>query len=453
MSNYSLKRRLLLWLSGAVTIGVLIQAVVSYRVALDEVDLLSDYHMEHMALAIKSGLPPPAMPDELDTDAPDDGFDLVIQAWSVDGERVLGAASTEERLPQHLVEGFSTIQRNGHSYRVFVIKHDKGIIQVTNELSARNALARRLAWRTSTPVALMAPVLLLLVWAVVSWSLRPVEDARAQVAHRSHDDLSPLPEDGLAQELLPFVREINTLFDRIRKHLSSQQQFIADAAHELRSPLAALRLQVQSLQRADNSADIDMASRRLLEGIDRSTRLVEQLLVLARQEASAEAQAMEGADLSQVARLAVSDVLHHAMERQTDLGVQQLASLKVQAPPDALRIALRNLLDNAIKYSPPGSVVDLSVQPLPSGQASVVVEDGGPGIPDDELPRVFDRFFRGQHPETMGSGLGLSIVRTITDKVGATISMGRSQRLGGLRVEIVFPVAATGSQSADNLPP
>lgn len=437
LTVYSLRRRLLFWLFAAITLGVLIQAGVSYRVALDEVDLLSDYHMEHMALAIKGGLPPPVMPDELETETEDDGFDLSIQAWNQDGERVLGTASAASRVPRHPVLGFSTLDVDGRAVRVFVIRHEHGVIQVTNDISSRNTLARKLAWRTSTPVVLMAPVLLLGVWWLVSVSLRPIEEARAQVADRAPNDLSPLPRSGLPSELLPFIDEINSLFERIRHHLSSQQQFIADAAHELRSPLTALRLQVQGQQRAQSDDDRDMANRRLLAGIDRSTRLIEQLLALARQESPEGAPTVSVA-LSQLMRLAISDVFPMAQDRHIDIGADHISEVHVQGQPEALRMLLRNLLDNAVKYTPEHGTVSVSVVSGSTKGVSVKVEDSGAGIHPNDRPRVFDRFYRGASSGALGSGLGLSIVKAIADRHGIKVEIGTSSRLGGAQITLHF---------------
>lgn len=434
---YSLRRRLLVWLFAAISLGVLIQAAVSYRVALDEVGLISDYHMEQMALAIKSGLPPPAMPESLDTDDVSDGFDLTIQAWNHKGERVLGSSKSAQSMPTNVTLGFSNLTKDGRHFRVFFIKHQHGLIQVTHDIHARNLLAQRVAWRTSLPILLMAPLLLLGVWYLVSKSLKPVERSRAQVANRSFSDLSELPTQGLPQELLPFVIEINQLFDRIAQHLSSQRNFIADAAHELRSPLAALRLQIQSLQRTNNESDRQLASQRLLAGIDRSTRLVEQLLSLARQEAP-DAAVQVPVDLEQIVKLAIADLLPLAQERGIDLGCEQISAMSGYGHPLAVRMLLQNLLENAIKYTPSPGMVNVSL--LTEGSNAVLqIEDSGPGIPVHEHTRIFDRFYRLHTSDATGSGLGLAIVKAITDRQNIGIELGQSNALGGLMVRLIFP--------------
>ncbi len=449
-SLYSLRRRLLSWLFASITLGVIAQAVVAYNVALDEVDLLSDYHMEHMALALKNGLPPPVTPAALEDEDASDGFDTIIEAWNNDGEQVLGG-SAADRIPAHEVLGFSTLKSDGKTYRIFAVQYQHGVIQVTNDMSSRNELARKLAWRTSMPILLMAPLLLLGVWWLVSLSLRPIEHARKQVADRQSNDLSPLPTSNLPSELLPFVEEINHLFVRIRHHLSSQRNFIADAAHELRSPLTALRLQVQGFQRAHSDEERELANHRLLEGIERSTHLVEQMLILARQEEGNASTAHQALDLPQLARLAMADVFPIAQARHIDFGSDSMVACEVLGQADGLRVLLRNLLDNAVKYTPAQGVVDISIFRNADNHIVLRIEDSGAGIADEDMPRVFDRFFRGQQQDAViGSGLGLSIVRAIADRHDLTIGMRKSARLGGLQIELIFPRQQATPQSRDN---
>ena len=218
----------------------------------------------------------------------------------------------------------------------------------------------------------------------------------------------------------------------------SRSDFVADAAHELRSPLTALKLQAQALRRADeDSAAREAGIARLNQGIDRAIHLVEQLLVLAREEAGAgQASAIgEQINLQDVVKLAVADVLPLARHKQIDLGLAENQApelLQVRGQSEALRILLRNLLDNAVKYTPEAGQVDVSLH-LHAGQPVLTIEDSGPGIAPDDRPRVFDRFFRASDVALeSGSGLGLAIVKVIAQRHGATLALDRSDRLGGL---------------------
>jgi two-component system OmpR family sensor kinase len=300
-------------------------------------------------------------------------------------------------------------------------------------------MASNLALRTLGPIAVMMPILMLVVWWVISGSLEPVARVRKQLASRQADDLSPVSDAGLPDEVRPLVQELNLLFGRVRTAFDTQQNFVADAAHELRTPLAALKLQVQSLERSDSRADsLDarkLAISRLSAGIERATRLVEQLLVLARQEANEAPR--QPVELAGLARRAVADLIGVAQNKHIDLGLQRDDAGTVEAQPEALMILLRNLVDNAIKYTPSGGTVDVSVA-AEQGALSVSVEDSGPGIPPEERERVFDRFYRVPGSDAAGSGLGLAIIKAIAERHGATLSLGESRRLGGLEATVRF---------------
>ncbi len=434
----SLRTRLLLFLLAAIVLAAGTQAFVAYRTVLKEADGIFDYHMQQMALSLRAGLPPSAAVGGLG--AGDGNFEFVVQVWTASGVRIFESA-TEAALPQRAVLGFSDVQARGTTYRVFSIQTGALVIQVAQDMAARRHMAGTLALRTVGPIALAAPLLMLVVWWVVSRSLAPVARVRRQVASREADDLSPVSEDGLPEEVRPLVHELNLLFDRVRRAFAAQKHFVADAAHELRSPLTALKLQVQSLQRAPDDAARELAVGRLAAGIDRTTRLVEQMLALARHEASAAAGAKpQRVELHEVARLAISDAVAAAQARRIDIGMARSDPAVVLGQPEALRMLLRNLLDNAVKYAPQGGRVDIGIAAL-NRQVELSVEDSGPGLPDAERERVLDRFYRSGEPQVPGSGLGLAIVKSIADLHGATVMLSRSEALGGLRVTLTFPAA------------
>ncbi|WP_076998479.1 ATP-binding protein [Variovorax sp. KK3] len=434
----SLRARLLLFLLAAIVLAAGVQGFVAYRTVLEEADQIFDYHMQQMALSLRAGLPPSAAVSGLGDS--EENFEFVVQVWTLDGQRIFESAA-QAALPQRAVLGFSNVRARGTTYRVFSLQSRTLVIQVAQDMAARRNMAGTLALRTVGPIALAAPLLMLVVWWVVSRSLAPVARVRGQVASRQADDLSPVSDDGLPEEVRPLVQELNLLFDRVRRAFEAQRHFVADAAHELRSPLAALKLQVQGLQRAHDDAARDLAVGRLAAGIDRATRLVEQMLVLARQEASAAAGSpMETVDLREVARLALSDAIAAAQARGIDVGIADADddAAQVQGRLEPLRTLLRNLLDNAIKYTPEGGRVDIRIARR-NGASELIVEDSGPGLPEDERGRVFDRFYRSGEPQAPGSGLGLSIVKSIAEQHNAGLGIGRSEALGGLRVVLRFP--------------
>ena len=439
-AQHSLRARLLWFVLLPILLVTIIQAITAYRGALQQADAMFDDHLQQVARSMRRSVEmgvPLSMPLEEGT-GDDAAFDLYVQIWGQDGTQLF--RSNRSALPPRAVLGFSDVQANGNRYRVYSLQTPLQTVQIAQDLSARAARAQALALKAVLPFALLTPLLMLAVWWVINRSLAPIERARRQVAQRAADDFSPLPSHDLPHEVRPLVDELNLLFGRVQNAFDTQKNFVADAAHELRSPLTALKLQAQALRRTD-TADESPATReaaitRLNQGIDRTIRLVEQLLILAREETSSGTPAFEPVDLMDSVRLAVADMLAQAQLKQIDLGLVKSEPAWVRGQPEALRMALRNLLDNAIKYTPAGGQIDISIEVV-NGQALLAVDDSGPGISPDARPRVFDRFFRaGNVLAETGSGLGLAIVKTIADRHGATLRLDQSAGLGGLRAEL-----------------
>ena len=432
----SLRARLLVFLLAAIVLAGSVQGLLAYRGALAEADALFDYHMQQTALALRSGLPVDARGLGPGLEPEDENHEFIVQVWTNEGLRIFESA-VGAALPQIAVLGFTDVQARGGTYRVFSLQTRSQVIQVAQNMAVRRSMARTLALRTLAPLAAMAPLLALAVWWGVRRSLAPVERVRRQLAQRQADDLSPVSDAQLPDEVQPLVGELNLLFERVRRAFDAQQHFVADAAHELRSPLAALRLQLQGLQRAGAHDDAarEAAIERLSAGIDRATRLVEQLLALARQEAGGAP--AEPVDLRAVAQLALADVAPAAQARQMDLGLLDSETVTVPGNAEALRMLARNLLDNAIKYTPPGGRVDVQVRAV-DGHAELTVEDSGPGIPPEHRERALQRFVRVTGDAAPGSGLGLAIVQAVAQAHGASVALDASPRLGGLRVTVRF---------------
>jgi len=359
--------------------------------------------------------------------------------WTEDGLRVF-ESNPHPVLPARAVLGFSNVSANGTTYRVYSLQAGSRVIQVAQDLSSRRIAAGTLALRTVIPVLLTAPLLMFVAAWVVRRSLAPVAVVRRQIAARQPGDLSELRAVGVPDEILPLVNELNLLFARVQRAFQAQQHFVADAAHELRSPLAALKLQVQRLQRSGDESARSVATERLAAGIDRATRLVEQLLVLARQEARATAdEPRERVSLSGVARSIVTELAPAARERAIDLGLLESdATAVIDGYADALHILIRNLVDNAIRYTPEHGAIDVEVCSREGG-VWVAVEDSGPGIPPDERGRVLERFHRGRDVNAPGSGLGLAIAQAIAHLHNGQLELTKSERRGGLRAVVRFP--------------
>jgi two-component system OmpR family sensor kinase len=430
----SLRRRLLWLVLAAIALASLLQASTAYRTALRQADALFDQHLQEIARSVRGGMP---FAPGLGSDDP--AFNFKVQIWGPDGVQIF--RSPRSPLPPQAVLGFSDGVAGGVRYRVYSLQTPEQTVQIAQDLDARQSRARALAAQAVLPIALLAPLLMLAVWWLIDRSLAPVERTRRQIAGRAADDLSPLPEAGLPEEVLPLVQELNLLFGRARQAFETQRSFVADAAHELRSPLTALKLQAQALRRAQDEGTREAAVARLNEGIDRAIDLVGQLLALAREEGERQGGGEpEQIDLQDLVRQVVSEVLPQAQAKRIDIGLAsgENEPLLVQGQPAALHTLLRNLLDNAIKYTPEGGQVDISLS-LRDRVPCLFVEDSGPGLPDAERERVFDRFYRVSGTAAPGSGLGLAIVKTIAAAHGADVRLDRSPRLGGLRVEVRLP--------------
>jgi two-component system OmpR family sensor kinase len=334
--------------------------------------------------------------------------------------------------------GFTNVQARGSTYRIFSMATGKQVIQVAQDLAVRRAMAGKLALRTVSPILILVPLLLLVVWWVVSASLAPVARVRQQVAARQVNDLSALSEQDLPVEIQPLVHELNLLFQRLHRAFESQQNFVADAAHEMRSPLAALKLQIRVLRRATDDAERERALTWLNAGIDRATRLVAQLLVMAQQQAHATAGVEPTpVDMVSLSNSALADVAETAQLKHIHIAGPEASHGVVMAYEDAVRILLRNLLENAIKYTPQGGTVELCVSDDPQ-YVALSVSDSGPGIAAADRQRVLDRFYRVSGAEGTGSGLGLAIVKTIADLHQASLTLDISERWGGLQVTVRF---------------
>lgn len=447
--SHSLRTRLLYLLFGSVVLTAGVQAFVAYRTSLDETNEIFDYQMEQMALSLRPGLPEGGYPSNAFRDEADESFEFIVQVSTADG-RTIFQSTPNTGLPIGATPGLSTFDARGTTYKLFSLRSGTQLIQVAQDRAARRGMARKLALKTVSPIFVMVPLLIFLVWWVVSASLAPAERVRKQVASRRADELTEVSEEGLPVEIYPLVHELNLLFQRVRGAFDAQKNFIADAAHELRSPLAAIKLQAEGLRRATDEPARELAIHRLSAGIDRATRMVEQLLMLARQQAEPTGiQLQEPVALAQLVQTIIGDLWEAANTRRIDIGLVDADPVTVLGHRDALNILIRNLLDNAIKYTPEGGTINVAIRTQGS-TSQLIVEDSGPGIAQEDRKRIFDRFYRGSGHQLnrTGSGLGLAIVKTIADMHAASLSIDQSLNLGGLQISLQFPIQDQAVQLA-----
>lgn len=428
----SLRARLLVALLALLVLAAAVFGWATYRSVLAETETLFDYQLRQMALSLRDqGEIAPAEADAL----ADEQFDFVVQIWTEDG-RSIYASRPHAELPARALLGFADVRAGDQLWRTFSVATRSRVIQVAQPVPVRRRLAADTALRSVAPLLLVGPLLALLgVW-VVARALAPLRRLAADVRARDVDTFAPLPDADVPDEAAPLVRAVNGLLARLSGALDAQRAFVADAAHELRSPLTALKLQLKLLREAGDEAARKAAMEQLAQGVERATRLVEQLLALARAEPGA-AQTLAALDLADVAREALADLLPLASARGSELSLQADAPVPLQGDRNGLIALVRNLADNALRYAPPGAHVELHLA-LDDGAPLLTVDDSGPGIPPAERGKVFDRFVRRSAQGESGSGLGLAIVRSVAQRHGATVSLADSP-LGGLRVQVRWP--------------
>ncbi|MGH8387718.1 MAG: ATP-binding protein [Pseudomonas sp.] len=373
----------------------------------------------------------------------DDEESRVIVQYLADSAKATGNddATTPLPFPMTLADGLSTLNIAGEKFRVLVRTTSTGHrIVVAQEADVRDKQARESAWRSLLPFLILFPVLLLVVGDLVRKLFRPIATLSAEIDQRDQQALHPIDENHLPTEIRPFVVAINRLLRRVAQAMEKQRRFIADAAHELRSPMTALSLQTERLASTPMSAAAHENFQALAQGIERSRKLMEQLLTLAA--AQSDAQRSETAvSVHEVFRRTLEDLLPLAENKGIDIGVQSTEDVQVVINELDLFVLVKNLVDNAIRYTPSGGRVDLRVE-LAQQDVIIEIEDSGPGISVEEQSLVFDPFYRNLSTGEAGSGLGLSIVAAIAERIGARVGLSFSDEVkqSGLRVSVLLKI-------------
>jgi len=433
----SLRARLFVGMTAVIVLAGCAGGTFAYFWAFDETIEMQDSILIQIASVIRGG-----------------GLDngQLLRGVDEDAEVViieLGTAprgSPEDRQLFSLQDGLRVASRNGHPIRVLLrTRPDGSRFAVAQRTAIRDEIAQELALRTLVPIAALVPCLMLITALVIAGSLRPVVQLARDLDTRPADDMRELPVKGTPSELHPFMASINGLLERIRLLLDQQRRFIADAAHELRTPITALSLQAENLEPVPLSAEGRDRLASLRKGMRRTKHLLDQLLALARQETTL-AETAEPIALDQLAKEVVADLLPEAARGSVDLGFALVEPIVAWGQPVMIRTVMRNLIDNAVRFTPSGGHVDIGIY-REGGAAVLQVEDTGPGIPAGDLDRIFEPFFRGSRPAEDGTGLGLSIVKRIVERLHGSVLLENRSDAGetGLRATVRFPeMPATG---------
>jgi two-component system OmpR family sensor kinase len=323
---------------------------------------------------------------------------------------------------------------------MFTARSGPQTIQVAQSTAARTELAADAALRLLGPILAVLPLLALLVWLILDRGLAPLARVARAVGARSPTSLDPLPADRLPSEVRPLVDALNGLLGRLGEAFTLQRRFAADAAHELRTPLTALALQIQLAERAPTDADRSASLAKLKEGVRRATRLVQQLLAMARLEPEAAETPLAPVALDALVQSVALELGPVAAAKPVALVVGRAEPLGITGNEEALRLLLSNLVDNALRYTPAGGRVELRA--FRSGNDAVLeVADDGPSIPAAERARVFDRFYRVAGTDAPGSGLGLALVKQVADLHHARVELADGLDGRGLTARVLFQAA------------
>jgi two-component system sensor histidine kinase QseC len=338
-----------------------------------------------------------------------------------------------------ITPGFSDRMMAGQLWRTFSLIEPtlKVRVQVGEQYSVRQETVEYIVFNSLWPLFAALPFIGLVIWITVSYGLKPLQQVAVKVEHRDPNSLVPISPDGVPQEVQPMLESLNRLFIRVQHALDNERQFTADAAHELRTPLAALKATAQAKQLSDLDGEHQSFLSQIVKGVDRASHLLEQLLTLARMESqSMTMKHLHRVDLGEQVLHVLSEIGQNALDREINLAFEsEEEKIKVMGNAPALQILIRNLVDNAIRYTPTGGEIDIRLS-VDTDKVHLIIEDSGPGIPDDQISSLFQRFKRGNNTKTEGSGLGLSIVKRIVELHQASITLSNRAKESGLKASI-----------------
>lgn len=430
----SIRRRLLLWLLASHLGMGFVFVTATFMVERAWIEQHQDQRLRKIALDIPDTLKPADL-RSINVKLFHGRDDFLLQIW--DGDHEIYRSTVDRGLSRIAQSGFGFTTILGERWKFFARHSGAYTIQVSQSLEERNALAGERAAHLMVPLILLICVLALCTPIGVNAGLRSLHRISSELETRNLDRLIPLDPKDEPEEILPVIEAINTLLERLGQAALGQQQFLADASHELRTPLAGLQLQVKMVEQAQGSRERREALAALMGTVKRAGRIVEQLLTTSRLDAELSALPLEIVCLNDAVREVIIALAPIADLKRIDLGLAVDQAARVPGRRDELMVLVANLVDNAIRYTPPQGQVDISIVAT-EGEAVVIVEDSGPGIPVAERERSFDRFYRGRGVIETGSGLGLAIVKRIADRHKARIFLDSARTLGGLRVDVVF---------------
>ncbi|MFD9901991.1 ATP-binding protein [Mesorhizobium sp. NPDC059025] len=435
----SIRRTAFILLAGLMAAIGICAAAGSYLLARREAADFLDNQLRQVALYVGDTPSAPGTdPDGPGTHDPEDDF--IVQVWDASG-KPLRQSHPAITIPRQAASGFRDLPGVGYDWRVYTLATAKRTVQISLRMDVRQELATSAALQAALPIVVLIPLSLLMLGWIIDRIMARLDRLAVTVASRNPTADDPVPIDDVPREVIPFVSAINQSLARLRALLEQQQRFISDAAHELRTPLSALQIQIDNLRHNDRDGRFAQRLTEIEAGIGRATGLVAKLLRLARYDAPSSSPPPQPVDLAQLAVDVVAQLTPLAESRSIDLGITRRDEAVAHGVPADLEIILGNLIENALHYTPPGGSVDVAVE-VAGQEARIEVRDTGPGIPQDDLARVFERFFRARPQDAEGSGLGLAIARAAAQRNNARLSLANREDGSGLVASLVMQRSA-----------
>ena len=425
----SIRRTAFVWLAGLMAIIGVCAATTSYLLARNEASDFLDNQLRQIALYVGDA-PPVPVDGPVGSVPHDPEDDFVIQVWDADG-RPMRQSQRSVDIPRQQATGLADISTADNEWRVYTLATPDRTVQVSQAMSVRQELAANAALQAALPIAVLIPLSLLTLNWIIDRIMARLNRLAVTVASRDTTADDPVLIDDVPAEVIPFVSSINLLLARLRALLERQRRFVSDAAHELRTPLSALQIQIDNLRHDDRDGRFSQRLAELEAGIGRATSLVSKLLRLARYDAREPAPAPGPVDLVQLAVDTVARLTPLAGSRSIDLGITRRDEAVAIGALADFEIILDNLVENAVRYTPPGGTVDVAVE-VTGQEARIEVRDTGPGIAEEEMPRVFERFFRTRPQDSEGSGLGLAIAKAAAERQGSQLALAMREDGPGL---------------------
>lgn len=426
--NNSIKRFLLIYITLSILVIYAFISFASYWVSKEELDELYDANLQQVASAIAAqhlaiqDVTHLYRNNQVGSGAKIEAEEeFYVRVLAKDGA-VLYVSHPEAKVPLPKSLGLSTQRFQNKQWRFFVVKAKEETIQVAQSLRLRKNTIKETAYSLMASQLLFIPILVLLIFYAIRKALSPLSELSKEIEQRDSADLNPFANGNVPAEVRPLVRSLNLFMGKVSSMVDVLKRFTSDAAHELRTPITALKLQLTVLEQSKSKSERESAIQNLKSGINRSEQLVSQLLTLARIVPDNQSRQIQSVNLLALVKESFEELLPLAQEKSIDLGLSKSKECEVNGVQQEIKVLINNIVDNAIRYTPNHGKIDVSVFNQ-AGDIVLVVSDSGPGIPNDDFERVFERFYRGENQSISGTGLGLAIVKEIATQHGARVEL------------------------------